>query len=273
MMEANKHGFAFGSPISLSDAESELIGNAIEVDPSQPLRHFIRFEYFEALLQNRALRFRPLNRFDDDPKEGTLSEANANSSSSLGGQLAQQWGTNAETAGWKSFINGTLRTLTYVHCWFGQEEEDLAMWDCYGNGGYGVCLKTTARRLHESLSGRLPLRPQLCKVTYLDDSVAVPTVIASLASCRKRPAFAHEKEYRLKMQLGFDECPKAATGAFLPPDHEMVGVDLDRLLESVVAGPNTDQMFFERVEGSIKSAGLSRLARKSQLKPWSNQPQ
>jgi len=273
MAEADKHGVAFGAPIALSEAESELIGNAIDVDPAQPLRHFIRFEYFEALLRSRALRLRPLNRFDDDPKEGTLSEANATGSSSLGSHLAQQWGTNPETDGWKQFINVTQRTLTYVHCWFGQEEEDQAMWDRYGDGGYGVCLKTSARRLIECLGPPGPQRPQLSRVTYLNESVAIPTVIASLASCRKRPEFAHEKEFRLKKELGFEECPKSATGAFAPPDHKMVAVDLDRLLEGVVAGPNTDQAFFDRLEAGIKSGGLSRLARKSQLKPWSSQPQ
>ncbi len=35
--EADKNGFAIGSPIQLSEAESELLGNAYYLDPSRPL--------------------------------------------------------------------------------------------------------------------------------------------------------------------------------------------------------------------------------------------
>ncbi len=271
--EAGENGFAIGSPVGFSDAESRLVGNAFDVDGAQTLRHFIKFEYFQALLQNRALRLRPLNGFDDDPAEGTLSDANAAGASHMGSQLAQQWGTNPETDGWKHFINGTLRRLTYVHCWFGQEEEDQAMWERYGDGGRGVCLKTTVRRLGESIKMPLLLRPEVCKVTYLDESVPIPTVIPSLASCRKRPKFAYEKEFRLKMELGSQECPQGASGELLPPGHQMVPVDLDRLIERVVPGPNTNDEFVEKLEAAVKAAGLNRLVCKSQLPPWNSQPQ
>jgi hypothetical protein len=264
--QAEKHGFAIGFPIVMSGPESELVGNAFFLDPSQTIRHFIKFEYFAALLANRALRLRPLNRFDDDPNEGKLSQANATGSSSFGTQLAQQWETNPETDGWKQFINGTQRTLIYVHCWFGQEEEDKAMWSRYGNGGRGICLKTSVQRLEESMQSPLPSRPQLGKVTYLDESVAIPTMISSLAAYRKSPQFAHEKECRIVHELSFEECPKTPDGEFLsPPDHLMVAVDLDRLIETVVVGPNTDDDFFTRTEAIIKAAGLTCAARRSQL--------
>jgi hypothetical protein len=269
MEEANAKGVAFGAPVSLAGPESELLGNAYFLDSSQPLRHFIKFKHFVELFQKRALRLARLDSFKDDPKEGLLSESNAGAPSDLGRQLTQQWGTNPETDGWKRFINGTLRTLTYVHCWFGQESEDRDMWQTYGDGGRGVCLKTTVHRFEEALKLGPPLFPQLHKVSYLSEEVAIPTVISSLASFRKRPEFAHEKEFRLVGQLGFEDCPKDSSGALLPTqDHQIVPVDLERLLEAVVIGPNTDDSQFSQLETLLGTAGLSRLARKAKIPPW-----
>ena len=142
------------------------------------------------------------------------------------------------------------------------------MWSHYGDRGCGVCLKTSVRRLQESLLAKPPFFPQIHKVSYLPEQVPIPTVISSLAACRKRPEFAHEKEFRIVLELGFDQCPKDAAGALLPPDYHMVPVDLDRLIETVVVGPDARGTLFEELEALVKTVGLTPLVRKSQLASW-----
>lgn len=260
--EADKHGYAVGSPIELNEAERELVGNAYYLDPSQTLRHFLKFEFFLVLLGKLALRLRSLDGFDDDPSEGKLSGANSGPSS-IGAQLTKQWGIDPETDGWKQFINGTHRRLVFIHCWFGQEDEDREMWNRYGDGGKGICLRTTIRRFNEAFDSRIA---SLGRVTYLDETVPIPTIIPSLCAFRKRPQFRHEKEFRLVRQLSFEECPRHPDGEFLaPPSHVTLPVDLDRLLEAVVVGPNAEESIFERTESAVRAIGLSRIVRRSRI--------
>lgn len=268
MAEADQHAFAIGPPIKLSEAESELLGNAYFLDPAQPLCHFLKVEYFRALLESRALRLRPLSGFVDDPREGRLSVANESEASNVGRRLAQAWGSSPETDGWKRFINGTQRSLIYVHCWFGQEAENQPMWNQYGDGGRGICVKTSARRLQESFQAKPPIFPQVHKVSYLSENVPIPTIISSLAAFRKRPEFVHEKEFRVVTELGFEQCPTDANGALMPPDHQLIPLDLDRLIEAVVLGPNAEEAAFRELELLVKAAGLNRVVRKSRLATW-----
>jgi hypothetical protein len=249
----------------LSEAESQLLGDAYFLDQSQPLYHFLKIKYFEVMVEKRALRLARLDCFKDDPDEGRLSDSNAMQTSHLGAQLSQQLGVNAETEGWKQFINGTQRELTFIHCWFGNEVEDEEMWEHYGDQGRGVCLKTTVRRFQASFDLWKPFYPQIHKVPYLPEDVPIPTIISSLACIRKRPKFAKEREHRLVIQLGFEECPKDPEGRLMPPDHLMLPINLDCLLEAVIVGPHADVNTFLEVEQAINKSGLSRLVRKSAL--------
>jgi hypothetical protein len=202
LSEVDKKGFAPLSPVELSKFDSAFLARALDVDPGQSLMHYMRIDRFKTLLTNRALYIRRLDLFAGDPHEGQFPASNATKDSSLTAGFAQQLGLSVTAfADRQAFIEGPMRTLTYVHCWFAWDAEDEKMWEEYGDAGRGVCIRTTARRLLQSLFPTPDLTVDLHGVTYSGEDNPVAELISFLPACRKRPQFAHEREVRLIGQM------------------------------------------------------------------------
>ena len=267
LAEVNEKGWAALSAIEPSAFDSALLGNALEVAPGQSLMHYMRFDRFKSLLTNGAIYMRRLDLFELDPHEGRFPAANASQQSSLTQGLAEQLGFTADSLkGHRDFIEGSMRKLTYVHCWFGWDNEDQKMWDEYGDHGCGVCVRTTARRLREAL-GRLPdFSANLCGVTYSGDEHPVAEIISFLAACRKRPQFSHEREVRLIGQLGEKTWQASYNEDGLStPDHQMLGVNFERLFERVYIGPNASDAALQEVEALGNKVAGCRVVHRSSV--------
>jgi len=258
------------SAIKPSAFDSTFLDTALEIAPGQSLMHYMRLDRFKSLLANGAIYMRRLDLFELDPREGRFPAANANQQSSLTRGLAEQLGFPAEALkGHRDFIEGSMRKLSYVHCWFGWDEEDQKMWDEYGDHGRGVCVRTTARRLLQALR-RLPdYSTNLCGVTYSGDENPVAEIISFLAACRKRPQFKHEREIRLIGQLGEKTWQASYNESGLStPDHQMLGVDFERLFERVYVGPGAFDATFQEVEALANKAAGCRVVERSHVSPF-----
>ena len=257
------------SAIGPSAFDSAFLGNALDIASGQSLMHYMRLDRFKTLLKNKAIYMRRLDLFDLDPHEGRFPAANASQQSSLTRGLAEQLGFAVNSLkGHRDFIEGAMRKLTYVHCWFGWDNEDQQMWDEYGDRGCGVCVRTTARRLHEAL-GRLPdFTANLCGVTYSGDEQPIAEIISFLAACRKRPQFSHEREIRLIGQLGDKTWQASYTqNGLSTPDHQFLAVNLERLFERVYVGPSASDTTFQEIEALANKAAGCRVVHRSSLSP------
>jgi hypothetical protein len=232
--------------------------------------HYMSLDRFKSLLTNGAIYMRRLDLFELDPHEGRFPAANASQQSSLTQGLAEQLGFPPDSLkGYRNFIEGSMRKLTYVHCWFGWDEEDQKMWDEYGDHGCGVCVRTTARRLREFLSLPSDTSINLCGVTYSGDENPVAEIISFLAACRKRPQFSHEREIRLIAQLGETTWQASYTeNGLSTPDHQMVGVNFERLFERVYVGPNASDAIFQEIEALGNKAAGCRVVHRSSISPF-----
>ena len=272
MLAEMKEGeFVALSSIEPSSFDSTFLGNALEIAPGQSLMHYMRLDRFKSLLMNRAIYMRRLDLFELDPHEGRFPAANTSQQSSLTRGLAEQLGLPADALkGRREFIEGSMRKLTYVHCWFGWDNEDQKMWNEYGDHGCGVCVRTSARRLLEALGTVTDFSINPCGVTYSGDEHPIAEIISFLAACRKRPQFSHEREIRLIGQLGEKTWQASYTEKGLTtPDHQMVGVNFGRLFERVYVGPNASPAVFAEVEAIANSAAGSRVVQRSTLSPFS----
>lgn len=255
------------SPIQPSAFDSVFLGNAFDIAPGQFLMHYMRLDRFRTLVTNRSIYMRRLDSFQSDPHEGHFPSANASKLSSLTHGLVGQLGLPADALkGRRDFIEGTMRRLTYVHCWFGWDDEDHRMWDEYGDHGRGVCIRTTARRLGEALACVPDFSVNLCGVTYSGDEHPVAEIISFLAACRKRPQFSHEREIRLIGQLG-EKTRQASCkeSGMTTPDHQMVGINFERLFERVYVGPNASDTVFQEVEELGNNAAGRRVVHRSSV--------
>jgi hypothetical protein len=271
MAEVEKHGFAIGSPIAVTGATSELFGNLQPVDLSQPLLHYMPVHRLTSLISGAAIYLRRLDLFQDK-FEGRLPAANDSEVSGFTAQFMRQFGmTERDVKNWKNFLTGTNRKLTYVHCWFASDNEDVSMWRDYADGGNGVCLRTTARRLGEAISCPSHLGLELRRVTYTGEQEALPEIISCLPAGRKqaRPEFIRECEVRIIGTITEEAWAAGFTTADKePPAHQLIPVNFERLFERVYVGPNAPDTTFEKVEALANTAAGCRVVHRSSLSPF-----
>lgn len=269
--EVEKHGFAIGSPIAVTGATSELFGNLQPVDPSQSLLHYLPLHRFASLISGSAIYLRRLDLFQDK-YEGKLPAANDSEFSDFTRQLMGQLGmTERDVNNWKRFLTGTNRKLTYVHCWFASDNEDVSMWRDYADSGNGVCLRTTARRLREAILRPSHLGLELRRVTYTSEQESLPEIVSCLPAGRKqaRPEFIREREVRIIGTI----TEKAWAAGFTtadrePPNHQLISVNLERLFERIYVGPNATDASFQEVEALATKAAGCRVVHRSNLFPF-----
>lgn len=255
------------SPIELTSLESELIGNATSVNPYEPLMHYMKFEYFMQMLTTGCLHIRRLDTYEDDPLEGLYPDANKHQLSNFDSVLLKQLGAlqNLEEM---IASNQIHRQFAYVHCWFGDQFENKSMWEEYSDKGRGVCLRTTASRLEASLKCPAELLARVCRVTYLDENIPIPTHISFLPFSRKRTKFSDEKEFRLLAEIRMEAQQTDADGYLLTPEKfRALPVNMERLLEAVVVGPNFDKADLPKLEAAVAEK-VSGKVRPSQLPSW-----
>lgn len=255
-------------PISLTPVESELIGNAVSVNAYEPLMHYMKSQYFMQMLTSECLHIRRLDTYEDDPFEGLYPEANKHELSRFDSVLLKQLGAiqNLEDMVTSNRIH---RQFAYIHCWYGNQFEDKSMWEEYGDQGRGVCLRTTACRLEASLKCHAELLARVCRVTYLDENTPIPTHISFLPFSRKRTKFSDEKEFRLIAEIRMEALPTDVEGHLVTPEKFCdLPVNLERLFESVVAGPNLDATSLAKLEAAVGEKVSSKIIRSSQLPSW-----
>ena len=273
LRQVEENGFAVGSPISMSGATAALFGNLQSIESSQCLLHYMSVPRFESLITNKALYLRRLDLFQDQ-FEGKLPKANDFTISDFAAQFMQQFPmAEKDIEAWKHFITVTLRTLTYIHCWFGSNTEDLSMWRDYADSGRGVCIRTTAHHLCAALTCPSHLGLELRRIAYTSEEEAIPEIMASLPAGRKqaRPKFIREREVRLIATVteevwarGFD------TSDGGPPDHQLIPANLHVLFEAVYIGPQTSQEGAEKVECMANRAAGRQVTRRSAILPHAN---
>lgn len=278
MREADQHGFSIGDPIQLDPFEQKLLGNALFVDPAQPLLHFLSADNFLKLLANRALWFRRIDEFQDK-YEGKLPAANRTTFSNFTTKVMQQLGMKAtDVALRQRHIDDPVRMMTYVHCWYGSLAESGEMWNRFGDGGKGVCIETSAGRLQAAIQPSPDLAVQLHQVTYSGEKTPVPPEISFLAACRKGDLaeFVSEKEFRLVAQMSLDHWPQGKP-INESPASRLVPVDFGRLIKAVFLGNWMEEVTANKIECSANLAAGSRVVRKSAVTcpitaPESSQP-
>ncbi len=247
-------------------------------DDESHLWRYMDFTKFVSMLDTKTLFFPRLDKLEDK-YEGTLSKPTlALVERSLEDQPEEQkvkWSQTLEI--YKSF-----KAHMFVNCWHINDHESAAMWELYLKSGEGVAIKTTFKRIKESLSS-CPYSVDASKVRYVnyetelipvggDASIYYPVV-------HKRKSYQHENEIRL-FCWGYNmsiEDQKAAgldlAGPIHPclisqlPDRPGIGLDvnLDVLIEEVYVAPSCPGWFLSLVTSVLTKYEVKRPVRKSNL--------
>lgn len=151
-----------------------------------------------------------------------------------------------------------LRRLTKINCWHRADHESDAMWKLYAVQGKGVAICSSPGRIREALH---PFRLQpnhgaetiwLGPVRYCDlTKVRLRTSMESRFFF-KHQAFAWEREYRIAVSMRSAEffgVPFPELGIEAP-------VDLAKLIDHIVLGPELAEADRTTVEALVKRAGF-----------------
>ena len=206
-------------------------------DQEQPLSHYIRFDYFKSLLEASAIRFKRLDLYNDR-YEGRFPAANLGQEATVSAGLTRAFNTKTDHAAMIA-SQEIARQYCYIHCWFGQSAESRPMWERYGDGGRGVCIRSSTSRIRQSILSPGPhLHFHAGKVTYSDEATPIGTLFSLAPAFRKHPDFGDESEFRLLAQMTDGHHPTDANGYLLSaPEFQLVPVCLSDLVAEVLIGP------------------------------------
>jgi hypothetical protein len=184
-------------------------------------------------------------------------------------------------------VDGGVISIADLHdryfgqCWTMNEETD-AMWRIYSPTSTGLKVRTTVRRLFDSLYGQNATKPELALFlglvryipeqqfgsilgnrdiarTLLLDATGINQVRTLLL---KRYEFSHEAEVRIVFR---EVKPRYNVGL----DIRTFDIDPNKLFEEVVLDPRAKKLTATRLERSLRRAGYAGTIRQSDLYTFS----
>ncbi len=206
-----------------------------------------------ALIQTEHLYFTRGDQFDD-PFEGSYPIKNLNDC---------KFKSNN---GRESYNAKDMRKNIAISCWHSSEYESDAMWRLYTPAGQGIVVTTTMPKLIQQLG----LHAYVTPVKYIDfitekAEIDIPAFVFEY----KRKAFTHEQEVRaiiINMGDGEDPVmdgpvvlPQSPDPKGMPPEDQLVEVDLVDLIESVIVSPDSEDWFLEVVKTATEPSSLKDL--------------
>ncbi|MFN7936600.1 MAG: hypothetical protein U0R19_24980 [Bryobacteraceae bacterium] len=227
--------------------------------PEEPLLwRYLDFAKFIALLETSSLFFCRADKLEDS-WEGSIADLNSKARERMYSELPPT--LRDSTSEMFSSMGLRLRKLTFICCWHASLHESAAMWAHYSRGQNGIAIRTSYRRLSESLK-RAPQSIYVGRVRYMDYSTdPVPTGFTFGPYLCKRSGFEHEQEVRaIIQQLTSLKAPVLETG-----DGISITIPLDVLVEAIFVAPTTPTWVLQTVQAIVARFGLNVEVRRSDL--------
>ncbi len=232
------------------------------------LWRYMNLSQFLWMLNERALYFATLAEFDDS-WEGVLPSRSIERARERGAARAIELRIPEKAAAggnlWAWSMANKVHKQGEAHrylCWHENKSESVAMWKLYTRGRDGVAIQTTIARIESCLS-ELPYAG-VGRVDYSGHDLDEEET--SSRSTRfhllKRRGFAHEREIRVFMR-DYDrpdlaeywdgEVSEKKEG----PRGGIVRIDIDHLIERVVASPEYLAWAISSLQSIVSAAGLA----------------
>jgi len=239
-------------------------------DWSQDIWRYLDIQQFLSILETGSLWFSRSDLFDD-PSEGRLPDQNVKElgptskvelpeyliirgenrrlASRGAGEINRR--TDWPNVNKRSAIKAYRRS-SFANCWHQKDDEKDPLWRANLNGSDGVVIKSTARRLRESLSVFDANDVYIGEIKYINyNTDRIPTVNLLYPFTYKRKGFAEENELRAVVTtFPTGSYPERGLEGTVPgqpvsldwDDHPFgfyVEVDLNKLIEEVRISPTS----------------------------------
>jgi len=216
------------------------------LDLQDPLWRYMDFTKFVAMLVTKKLYLTRVDKLGElgDKFEGLFPIA---PKSGFTGFFAEK-----DTQRYCTEKSKDAGRFYYANCWHGNDNESDAMWKVYVKCNQGIAIRTTFRRLRDSLK-KAPGRIWIAKVKYLTkhEWKNLPDHPTLHACMTKRKSFEHEKEVRV---IWFDK--DAERSRRVGQEGKEVRCDLAKLIEKVYLAPTNSRWFKPVVESVLRTYGI-----------------
>lgn len=142
---------------------------------------------------------------------------------------------------------------TFISCWHKNLDENMAMWEIYGQVNNAVAVQTTIRRMKQSflVSGMHGHSLLLQNVIYQKAEDVLGALPYEQCFFRKRPHFFFEEEVRISLDTYLPANPSKNT-----PDGYELPVDINGLIVSILVHPDSSEWFVEVVNSIATKYGV-----------------
>ncbi len=141
-----------------------------------------------------------------------------------------------------------------VSCWHMNEHESAAMWKLYSSSSDAVCVRSTYRRLRQSLP-ECVFVGEVNYINYETESFHAGNALNYIM--HKRLSFAHERELRAIFWEMDGTPPAQPHKARIEPGGLAMEVDLSTLIERAYVSPTAAPWFAKLVEAMTTKCGFS----------------
>lgn len=221
--------------------------------------HYVRFDYFQAFLQNKALWLTRLDK-QTDKNDGIYSDTNVDKWTPVVQKLLDSTGVTIQSK--KSGLsqlqwnNPILRKRAFIHCWSIRRKESAWMWNSFVGG---EPRSITVRATVGSLKATLISQPvQILRMLYYPAGQPRPDwSYTAPFSAKDKATHIHERELRVLAMNDYDD---------QEAEHELIPVNLNQLVRHIVVHPASSQAFRDEVRSALKLHGVIAHVAGSQLR-------
>jgi len=232
-------------------------------DENATIWRYMDFTKFVSLLDRQSLFFARADTMPD-PFEGSYSKETVRL------RPVRHRGIPKEALDKMAVFSREIRRFTLLNCWHISENESAAMWKLYLKTDEGVAIRSTFRRLADSLRVCAEHTVYVGKVKYIDyETEWLPEGNSFYPFLHKRRSFEHERELRAVIQeppfVEMGRVPDSRIDLTQPtPDAgAYVSIDVDLLVERVFVSPTAPAWFHELVSSVVRKYGLDK-----EVKRW-----
>jgi hypothetical protein len=255
--------------LAIIDRRNNRVVSSVPVEDSQNpqvlpasdtvIRHYLRFDFFKALLKNNAMWLTRLDK-QSDKNDGMYSDANARDWSPTVQKLLDRSGFKVQVGkddgAQLKWTNEILRKRAFIHCWSIRSKESALMWNsCVHGDSRSIVVRSTVGCLLSALEGQ-PV--EILRMLYYPAGKPRPDwSYTAPFSAKDKATHIHERELRVLTLLESDEAENA--------DHKLIPTDLKILIRKVFVHPASPKSFRLEVQNELKIHGVLAPVSGSQL--------
>lgn len=149
-----------------------------------------------------------------------------------------------------------LSCNTYISCWHKSSEENMVMWEIYGQSENSVAITTSASKLKNSFDLDVVMKDAL--EVALDDVSYVNHVDANLERNYRQPFFIKRPHFSFENEVRLYLLARHKKSRALSPYGLKIKVDLSQLIDKIYVHPDAEDWFFESVKDLTAKYGINK---------------